>query len=65
MRISIGPRPVVDVRPELRAHRPPDEYVKILKKSESEFREYIRGVESDPGFEKLVSEGLVKKVHFS
>jgi len=64
MRISIGPRPEVTVRPEIKAHRPPDEYIALLTKSESEFREYIRDIESDPAFEKLLSEGWVKKVHF-
>lgn len=64
MRISIGPRPEVTVRPEIKAHRPPDEYITLLTKSESEFRNYIRETESDPAFERLVSEGLVRKVHF-
>jgi len=64
MRISIGPRPEVTVRPEIRAHRPPDEYITLLTKSESEFRSYIRETESNPAFEKLLSEGWVRKVHF-
>jgi transcriptional regulator with XRE-family HTH domain len=64
MRISIGPRPEVTVRPEIRAHRPPDEYISLLTKSESEFRKYIRDIESDPVFEKLLNEGWVRKVHF-
>ena len=64
MRISIGPRPEVTVRPEIKAHRPPDEFIALLTKSESEFRNYIRETESDPAFEKLLSEGLVRKVHF-
>ena len=64
MRISIGPRPEVTVRPEIKAHRPPDEYIALLTKSESEFRKYVRDIESDPMFEKLLSEGWVRKVHF-
>ena len=64
MRISIGPRPAVTVRPEIKTHRPPDEYITLLTKSESEFRNYIRDIESDPTFEKLLSEGWVRKVHF-
>lgn len=64
MRISIGPRPVVTVRPEIKAHRPPDEYIELLTKSELEFRKYIRDIETNPRFEKMLNEGWVKKVHF-
>ncbi len=64
MRISIGPRPSVTVRPEIKGHRPPDEYIALLAKDESEFRKYIKDVESVPAFEKLLSEGWVQKVHF-
>lgn len=64
MRISIGPRPSVTVRPEIKAHRPPDEYIELLTKDESEFRKYIRDVESAPTFEKLISDGWVRKAYF-
>lgn len=64
MRVSIGPRPEIIVRPEIKTHRPPGEYIDLLVKSESEFRKYIRDTESDPRFEKMLSEGSVKKIHF-
>ena len=64
MRVSIGPRPEVTVRPEIKTHRPPDEYIDLLVKDESEFRKYIRDIESDPRFGKMLNEGWVKKVHF-
>lgn len=64
MRISIGPRPEMTVRPEIKGRRPPGEYIDLLVKSESEFRNYIRDIESNPGFQKMISEGWVKKVHF-
>ena len=64
MRISIGPRPVVAVRPEMEVHRPPDEYVSLLTKTEVEFRQYIRDTESDAVFKKLLGEGRVKKINF-
>jgi hypothetical protein len=64
MRISIEPRPIVTVRPEIKAHRPPEEYIDLLTKSELEFRKYISDVESDAVFGQLVSEGWVRKVHF-
>ena len=47
MRISIEPRHIVTVRPEIKAHRPPEEYIDLLTKSELEFRKYISDVESD------------------
>jgi len=65
MRISITPRPTVTVRPEIRAHRPPEEYIDLLNKSESEFRRYISEIESNSVFEKLVREGFVKKISFN
>lgn len=64
MKISIIPRPIVTVRPEVKTHRPPEEYIDLLSKSETEFREYINQVESNFAFEKLVEEGCIKKVHF-
>lgn len=64
MRISIQPRPIVTVRPEIKAHRPPEEYIDLLTKSELEFRKYISDVETDAVFKRLMSEGWVRKVHF-
>ena len=64
MRISIEPRPIVTVRPEIKAHRPPEEYIDLLTKSELEFRKYISDIESDAAFERLMSKGWVRKVHF-
>ena len=64
MRISIGPRPEVAVRPEIKGHRPPDEYIDLLAKDETEFRKYISNIESEPAFRKMLSEGWVKKIHF-
>ena len=64
MRISIGPRPAVTVRPEIKARRPPDKYIDFLMKNESEFRKYIRSIESEPEFKKLISEGWVRKIRF-
>jgi hypothetical protein len=52
------------VRPEIKAHRPPQEYIDLLTKDESEFRNYIREVESDPAFEKLLKEGWIRKINF-
>ena len=64
MRISIGPQPAVMIRPEIKTHRPPEEYIDLLVKSESEFRKYISDIESNPAFERMLSEGWVKKVRF-
>jgi hypothetical protein len=64
MRISIIPRPIVTVRPEIKAHRPPVEYIDLLNKSEVEFRKYISEIESNSSFEKLIKEGCIKKVHY-
>ena len=61
MRISIGPRPEVAVRPEIKAHRPPDEYIDLLAKNETEFRKYINDIESEPAFKRMLSEGAELK----
>ena len=64
MQISIRPRPIVTVRPEIKVHRPPEEYIDLLNKNETEFRRLISDVESNSAFEKLMQEGLVKKINF-
>ena len=64
MRITIRPRPQVAVKPEIRTFRPPDDFLDILNKSESEFREYINDIESNPLFDKILSQGYVRKVNF-
>jgi DNA-directed RNA polymerase specialized sigma54-like protein len=64
MRITVRPRSEVAVKPELRTVRPPDDYIDILSKSESEFRKYISEVESNPIFSNMLSNGVVRKVGF-
>jgi DNA-directed RNA polymerase specialized sigma54-like protein len=64
MRLSIKPRPAVIVRPEIRAIRPPGEYIDILTKDESEFRQYIAELESNPTFNRMQKDGIVRKVGF-
>lgn len=64
MKISIGPKPEVIVRPEIKARRPPDEYIDLLTKGELEFRKYISEIEESPIFERLMKEGYVRKVNF-
>jgi hypothetical protein len=64
MRINIKPRAEVAVRPELKISRPPDDYIDILTKSEAELRKYIVEIESSPAFNKMLSNGIVKKVGF-
>jgi hypothetical protein len=64
MRLSIRPRPAVIVRPEIRAIRPPSEYIDILSQNESEFRQYIAELESDPTFSRMQKDGIVSKVGF-
>lgn len=64
MRLRIRPRPDVTVRPEVRIVRPPDEFVDILTKSESEFRQYINEIESSQIFKKVIDKGYIRKVGF-
>lgn len=64
MRLSIKPRPDVTVKPEVRLIRPPDSYIDILTKSESDFRKYIAEIESDPMFKNMLSNGVIRKVGF-
>jgi len=64
MRLSIRPRPEVTVRPEIRAVRPPNDYIDLLSKNESEFRKYISELESNPVFNNMLKNGIVKKVGF-
>ncbi len=64
MRLRIEPRPDVTVRPEVRILRPPDDFIDILTKSESEFRQYINEIESSQAFRKVTDKGYVRKVGF-
>jgi transposase len=64
MRLSIRPRPEVTVRPEIRAIRPPVNYIDILSKSESDFRKYINEIESNPMFNRMLSDGAIRKIGF-
>lgn len=64
MRLSIKPRPEVTVKPEVRIIRPPNSYIDILAKSESDFRKYIADIESDPMFKNMLSNGIIRKVGF-
>ena len=63
MRI-IGPRPQVTVIPTVKSARPPDAYLELLTQDEEEFRVYVRQVESQPTFRRLVEEGYVQKTNF-
>jgi predicted CopG family antitoxin len=63
MRI-IGPRPQVTVVPTVKSARPPDDYLKLLTQDEQEFRDYVRQVETQPVFQRLVEDGHVRKRQF-
>lgn len=63
MRI-IGPRPEITVVPTVKSARPPDDYLNLLTKDEQEFRDYIRQVETQPVFQRLVEDGHVRKKQF-
>ncbi len=63
MRI-IGPQPQISVVPTVRSVRPPDAYLDLLTQNEQEFQEYIRQVESQQVFQRLVEEGHVRKTNF-
>ena len=63
MRI-IGPRPQISVVPTIRSVRPPDAYLDLLTQDEQEFQEYVRHVESQQAFQRLVEEGHVRKTSF-
>lgn len=63
MRI-IGPQPQISVVPTVRSVRPPDAYLDLLTQNELEFQEYVRQVESQQAFQRLVEEGHVRKTSF-
>ena len=63
MRI-IGPQPQISVVPTVRSVRPPDAYLDLLTQNEQEFQEYVRQVESQQTFRRLVEEGHVRKTNF-
>ena len=63
MRI-IGPQPQISVVPTVRSVRPPDAYLDLLTQNEQEFQEYVRQVESQQAFQRLVEEGHVRKTNF-
>lgn len=63
MRI-IGPQPQITVAPTVRSVRPPDAYLDLLTQNEQEFQEYVRQVESQQAFQRLVEEGHIRKTNF-
>ena len=63
MRI-IGPRPQISVDPTVRSVRPPDAYLDLLTQNEQQFQEYVRQVESQQAFQRLIEEGHVRKTSF-
>ena len=63
MRI-IGPQPQISVVPTVRSVRPPDAYLDLLTQNEQQFQEYVRQVESQQTFQRLVEEGHVRKTNF-
>ena len=60
----IGPKPQISVVPTVRSVRPPDAYLDLLTQNEQEFQEYVRQVESQQAFQRLVEEGHVRKTSF-
>lgn len=60
----IGPQPQISVDPTARSVRPPDAYLDLLTQNEQEFQEYVRAVESQQAFQRLVGEGHVRKTSF-
>ena len=63
MRI-IGPQPQITVAPTVRSVRPPDAYLDLLTQNEQEFQEYVRQIESQQAFQRLVEEGHIRKTSF-
>ncbi len=63
MRI-IGPQPQISVVPTVRSVRPPDAYLDLLTQNEQQFQEYVRQLESQQAFQRLVEEGHVRKTSF-
>lgn len=64
MRIGVGPRPIIAIKPEIKAIRPPNDYIDLLSKNETEFRRYITDIESNPVFKNMVSNGVIRKIGF-
>lgn len=60
----IGPKPQITVVPTVRSVRPPDTYLDLLTQNEQEFQEYVRQVESQQAFQRLIEEGHVRKTSF-
>ena len=60
----IRPQPQISVVPTVRSVRPPDAYLDLLTQNEQEFQEYVRQVESQQAFQRLVEEGHVRKTNF-
>ncbi|RYX85927.1 hypothetical protein EON83_04000 [bacterium] len=46
----------------MRMRRPPTEYVSLLSQTEREFRSYVDTLETNPAFERLMSDGLISRV---
>ncbi|MCZ6677997.1 MAG: hypothetical protein O7E52_12180 [Candidatus Poribacteria bacterium] len=60
----IGPKPQITVVPTVRSARPPDAYLELLTQNEQEFQTYVQQVESQPTFQRLVEDGLIRKINF-
>ena len=60
----IGPTPQISVVPTVRSVRPPDAYLDLLTQNEQEFQEYVRQLESQQAFQRLIEEGHVRKTSF-
>ncbi|MBI3923577.1 MAG: hypothetical protein HY318_19315 [Armatimonadetes bacterium] len=48
----------------LRARRPPDDYIDLLSRSESDFRHFVEQLESNPMFSELLRQGVISRVKF-
>lgn len=59
-RLSARPLP----KPALRARRPPDEYIDLLSRSESEFVRFVQQLEQNPVFTELLQQGVISRVKF-
>lgn len=52
----------VQVKAQLTVRRPPRQLIDLLDKPEDEFRDYVRGVEDTPAFQRLLESGAVRRV---
>lgn len=52
------------VKPKLVLRRPPDDFLELLPKRDSELEAIIQQLESHPLFEQLVSAGIVRRVRY-